>query len=213
MEDPTALPSTLRARALTRQADWAPKSEVGLVECGLLNPRLPARPPVRPTSGLPVRPSALICPSACSPLRPTTGLPVRQCARPPVRPSARAGPRPCLLDPVRASSAYPRVRAPWALSARPLHYPHPFRPHPPNRPRPFCPIRSSARPPDYVVSACPPVRPSAPCTHRPPRPSAPSATSAPPARDSRRYIYSTPPPLRSSSSSQSALGPESLLRL
>ena len=192
--DPTALPSTLRARALTRQADWAPKSEVGLVECGLLNPSPPARPLVRPTGGLPVRPFA----------------PFRPFARPPDSPSGR--PPDCL-------SAHPRVldpvRASWAPSALlPLvRVSAPHGSHPPDRPRPFRPVCSSACPPDSVVSTRPSVHPSAPCTHRPPRPLAPSATSAPPARDNGRYIYPTPPPLKSSSSSQSALGPESLLRL
>ena len=162
MLDPTALPDTLRARTLTRQADWAPKSEVGLVECGLLNPGPPARLPVRPSP-----------------------------PNPPNRLSAR--------PPVCASSVHLRIHALWAPSAHSLHCLHPFRP----RPRPFRPIRSSARPLDRFASARPPVRSM----------QASSATSAPPTRDNRRYIYPTPPPRRSSSSSQFALGPESLLRL
>ena len=148
MLDPTALPGTLRARALTRQADWAPKSEVGLVECGLLNPGPPACPPVRP--------------------------------------SAPATPRPRLVGPVRASSARPRVCASWAPSARPLHCPHPSCPCPPDRPQPFRPFHSSARPPDRFVSACPPVRSvhaSSATSSRPVRPVCPVR-----ARQSLLYI-------------------------
>ena len=168
MLDPTALPGTLRARALMRQANWAPKSEVGLVECGLLNPSPPARLPVRPTGGLPLRPSP-------------------QSARPPVRPFARAQPRPCLLGPVRASSARPRVRASWAPSARPLHCLHPFRPCPPDRPWHFHPVRSSARPPNRVVSARQLVRPTVS--------SAPVSSSARPLRTRMvRHIHPPRPP-------------------
>ena len=135
MLDPTALPGTLRTRALMRQADWAPKSEVGLEECGLLNPSPPARPPV--------------CPSAHLPVRPTGGLPVRSSARPlvhpsahpPIRVSAPRGPRPRLFRP----SACPRLVGPIRPSA-PLPAPFPppsarpstvFPPRPPRPPRPL----------------------------------------------------------------------------
>ena len=110
--DPTTLPSTLRARALTRQADWMPKSEVGLVECGLLNPGEPARPPVR----------AYWAPSA--PLLP-------------VRVSAPRGPRPPLHSTVRTLSApicptasSAPVRHVRSARARqpPLYIPHPASP-------------------------------------------------------------------------------------
>ena len=116
MLDPIALPDTLRARALTRQADWAPKSEVGLVECGLLNPGPPARPPVRPSARPPVRPSA----------------------RPAVRVSAPRGPRRPVRSTVRTLSAavYPTVHSLSAPSAHLLVRPSAS----------SAPVRPSARP-------------------------------------------------------------------
>ena len=94
MLDPTTLPSTLRARALTRQADWAPKSEVGLVECGLLNPGPPARPPVCPSASPPDRP---VRPSAPCTHRPPRPLRPRETAAaiytPPLLPPDHPAPR------------------------------------------------------------------------------------------------------------------------
>ena len=117
-----------------------------------------ACPPVRTTGGLLVRPSTQSTPTAALPPLDRPVCPSARSARSAVlamaAPTAQSA-RPRLLGLVRASSARPRVRASWALpSARPLDYPRLFCPHLPDR----------------LVSALPPIRPPAPCTHRPPRP-------------------------------------------
>ena len=134
------------------------------MECGLLNPHPPTRSPVRPTSGLRTPPSARPpSPPVRLSSRPAVrapSAPTAQSARPPDRLSA------CLrvLGPVRASLALSaplppvRVSAPCGPSARSLHCPHPFRPRPPDRLRPFRPVRSSVRPRRQRLSACPLVR-------------------------------------------------------
>ena len=178
------------------------------MERGLLNPGPPARPPVRPSAQFarlqlfrpqPPSPPSLPDCSSSAPNRP-----VRPSARPPspldrgssapdrpVRPSAHS----CVLGPVRASFARPRVRASWAPSACLLDCLHPFRPRPPNHPRPFCLVRPSARPPVRRTASSAPVRPSALCTHRPPRPFRPRETVA--AIYTPSYLPSDHPALRS----------------
>ena len=160
--DPTTLPSTLHARALTRQADWAPKSEVGLVECGLLNPGPPARPPVRPTTGLPVHPSAQFA-RPPSPLDPPSAQCRPRPPSPPVRSFARAGPRPRVHSIVRTLSApvRPTVRSLSAPFAHPLVRPTVS----------STPVRSSARPLRARIVRH--IRPP-----RPPRPLRPRETAA-----------------------------------
>ena len=161
--------------------------------------RSSARPPVRP-SARPANFHHARLPQSAHPLdhrtprlsvrpvHPTAALPppTAQSARPLVRPTrrprnggldrpVRPSTRPCVLGPVRASSAHPRVRALSAPSARPLDCTHPFHPRPPDRPCPFRPVRLSARPLVRLVSAHPPVR----FVH------ASSATSASPIRHIR----------------------------
>ena len=147
------------------------------MECGLLNPGPPAHPPVcpsaRPTDCQSIRPSS-------PPVRPTTGLPVRlsaQSARlrlfhprppsppvcltacPPVclstRPPDRLSARPHVLGPVRASSARSHVRASYAPSTRLLDCPSLFRPRPPDRPRLFLLVHPTAS----SAPVCPSARP------------------------------------------------------
>ena len=104
MLDPTALPGTLCTRALMRQADWVPKSEPSLVECGLLNPGPPAHSPVRPTGGLPICPSAPVRPSALCTHRPPRPLHPREIAA-------------AIYTPPRLPSDHPAPRSPrWASS-------------------------------------------------------------------------------------------------
>ena len=119
--DPIVLPSTLRARALTRQMDWAPKSEVGLVECGLLNPGPPARPPVRAFP--PVRVSAPRGPHppVCSTVRTLSAL-VRPTVRGLSAPSARPLVRPTASSAPVHSSACPLWHALSAMSACPVRH-------------------------------------------------------------------------------------------
>ena len=193
--DPTALPGTLRARALTRQADWAPKSEVGLVECGLLNPGPLARPSVRPSASPPDRWTANTLDRPSPPVRPSAGppdqrIPSAQSARLPDPPSAPRPPRPP-SPPVRACCTpsappglLPRLFRPSACpglvgpvgSSAPLSAPFPppsARPSAAFPPRPL--VRSSARPLRQRLSARPLVR----SVH------ASSTTSARPVRSAR----------------------------
>ena len=168
MLDPTALLSTLRTRALTRQADWAPKSEVGLVECGLLNPGPPAHPPVRPTARPAVR--TIQAPTAQS-----TRPPDRLSTRPPVRLSERVGPCSRLVGPVRLSAPLstpfspPSARPSAAFPPRPLvrSSARPRRQRPSARPLWHASSATSARPHETVAAIYTPPR--LPSDHPAPR--------------------------------------------